>query len=216
MNIKDLVARLTDVSDDFVWSLFHQNPETLVNLYPRMDDSEIIEENQDEFWEWFVENYEDDITEHYTAFHTWWQMYGDAGFEDVLQPGWKLDEDHSPDYLPYFLDWLDTLHPEPREKYLMRLIDPDELPTIVQSFLDDNPDAKYEWDDDDQIMMWFGVPNWLAEKLESKHEAVLYSHGECYWGRRGSGYALTTETALVEILAEMNQKWGVEDGSESN
>lgn len=59
-------------------------------------------------------------------------------------------------------------------------------------------------EDQQEVMQWFIVSDWLAEKLTEAGEVTWSPHDVSYWGRTGCGYALTEEgclKALAERLA---------------
>lgn len=57
-----------------------------------------------------------------------------------------------------------------------------------------------------EVMQWFIVTDWLADKLRAQGEAVWAPHDIAFWGRCGCGYSLTEEDCLKNIARVLTSR----------
>ncbi len=61
-----------------------------------------------------------------------------------------------------------------------------------------------EWDSEPQdILEWWLITEWLAEKLEAQGEPVLEWGNNHYWGRTCSGQAILLDGVITSICRDM-------------
>ena len=51
------------------------------------------------------------------------------------------------------------------------------------------------------VMEWWFIDSWLAERLERAGEVVIEEYGCCWWGRLASGQAIYMDSVIQEIAA---------------
>tara|TARA_R100000773_G_scaffold44455_1_gene45669 strand:- start:1089 stop:1427 length:339 start_codon:yes stop_codon:yes gene_type:complete len=67
----------------------------------------------------------------------------------------------------------------------------------------DNYECDEEYEEYPEVMQWWIVSDWLADKLREDNEVVMESKGLMFWGRCGYGYAL--ECDFVNIYKSIKQ-----------
>lgn len=51
------------------------------------------------------------------------------------------------------------------------------------------------------VMEWWLVDSWLAERLKREGEVIIEEYGCCWWGRLASGQAIYMDSVIQEIAA---------------
>lgn len=54
-----------------------------------------------------------------------------------------------------------------------------------------------------EIMSWYLITDWFADKLKSKNEAVLESDFGTWWGRTTYGQGIIMDAVIQEIAKEL-------------
>ncbi len=91
------------------------------------------------------------------------------------------------------------------------------LPSDVPAASEDHAEYCYQcpscskpFDDpemnDQEVMQWWIVTDWLAEKLLAHGEPVWVPHDVAFWGRTGCGYSLEDEPCLLAIDKEIDER----------
>ena len=69
---------------------------------------------------------------------------------------------------------------------------------IEKGILDYEPETE-----DEEVMEWWLVSDWLAKKLEARKEVVInYADFNYFWGRQCSGQAIKLDTLIQDIAKE--------------
>ena len=55
---------------------------------------------------------------------------------------------------------------------------------------------------DDEILEWWLVTSWLADRLEEHGEVVIREYGCRWWGRMTSGQAVWMDSVIADICGE--------------
>ena len=77
--------------------------------------------------------------------------------------------------------------------------------SLFEEAYEDGNISNFEPDEDGwcpEVMQWWIVSDWLAEKLDNDGQVVMYAKGETFWGRCGCGYDVNCD--LVSIWKGMN------------
>ena len=51
------------------------------------------------------------------------------------------------------------------------------------------------------VMEWWLIDSWLAERLKRAGEVIIEEYGCCWWGRLASGQAIYMDSVIQEIAA---------------
>ena len=51
------------------------------------------------------------------------------------------------------------------------------------------------------VMEWWLIDSWLAERLKREGEVIIEEYGCCWWGRLASGQAIYMDSVIQEIAA---------------
>lgn len=51
------------------------------------------------------------------------------------------------------------------------------------------------------VMEWWLIDSWLAERLKEQGEVIIEEYGCCWWGRLASGQAIYMDSVIQEIAA---------------
>ena len=52
------------------------------------------------------------------------------------------------------------------------------------------------------VMEWWLIDSWLAERLKKEHQVIIEDYGCCWWGRLSSGQALYMDDVIQKIAGE--------------
>ena len=52
------------------------------------------------------------------------------------------------------------------------------------------------------VMGWWLVDGWLAERLKREGEVIIDEYGCCWWGRLASGQAICMDSVIRKIAGE--------------
>lgn len=61
-----------------------------------------------------------------------------------------------------------------------------------------------------EVYEWWAVSNWLGEKLREHGCVVIDAWGKSYWGRECTGQAISLDSCIVNIAADMGILEGME------
>ena len=53
----------------------------------------------------------------------------------------------------------------------------------------------------DDVMEWWLIDSWLAERLKRDGEVIIDEYGCCWWGRLASGQAICMDSVIQKIAA---------------
>lgn len=109
-------------------------------------------------------------------------------------------------------DWswedVENLYPDPSDWDAVR----------CRAFLDDCSDRPLYWSDDEpepwreavleyaepaEILEWWAVSDWFADKLRAKGECILSNDHGTWWGRQCSGQSVTLDGVIQRIAVEV-------------
>lgn len=51
----------------------------------------------------------------------------------------------------------------------------------------------------DDVMEWWLIDSWLAERLKAQGEVIIEEYGCYWWGRQSSGQAIYMDSVIQEI-----------------
>ena len=51
------------------------------------------------------------------------------------------------------------------------------------------------------VMKWWLIDGWLAERLKREGEVIIDEYGCCWWGRLASGQAICMDSVIQKIAA---------------
>lgn len=51
------------------------------------------------------------------------------------------------------------------------------------------------------VMEWWLIDSWLAERLKREGEVVIEEYGCCWWGRLASGQSICMDSVIQKIAA---------------
>lgn len=54
--------------------------------------------------------------------------------------------------------------------------------------------------EDAEVMEWWLVTDWLAERLKEQGEVIIDDYGCCWWGRTCSGQAIYMDAVMTDIV----------------
>ena len=54
----------------------------------------------------------------------------------------------------------------------------------------------------DDVMEWWLIDSWLAERLKAQGEVIIEEYGCYWWGRQSSGQAIYMDGVIQEICGE--------------
>ena len=54
----------------------------------------------------------------------------------------------------------------------------------------------------DDVMEWWLIDSWLAERLKREGEVIIEEYGCCWWGRLASGQAICMDSVIRKIAGE--------------
>ena len=54
----------------------------------------------------------------------------------------------------------------------------------------------------DDVMEWWLIDSWLAERLKEQGEVIIEEYGCYWWGRQSSGQAIYMDGVIQEICGE--------------
>ena len=52
------------------------------------------------------------------------------------------------------------------------------------------------------VMEWWLVDSWLAERLKREGEVIIEEYGCCWWGRLASGQSICMDSVIQKIAGE--------------
>ena len=52
------------------------------------------------------------------------------------------------------------------------------------------------------VMEWWLIDGWLAERLKQEGEVIIDEYGCCWWGRLASGQAICMDSVIRKIAGE--------------
>ena len=53
----------------------------------------------------------------------------------------------------------------------------------------------------DDVMEWWLIDSWLAERLKREGEVIIEEYGCCWWGRLASGQSICMDSVIQKIAA---------------
>lgn len=56
----------------------------------------------------------------------------------------------------------------------------------------------------DDVMEWWLIDSWLAERLKEQGEIIIEEYGCYWWGRQSSGQAIYMDCIIQEICGEVD------------
>ena len=54
----------------------------------------------------------------------------------------------------------------------------------------------------DDVMEWWLIDSWLAERLKRENQVIIEEYGCCWWGRLASGQAVYMDSVIQKIAGE--------------
>ena len=54
----------------------------------------------------------------------------------------------------------------------------------------------------DDVMEWWLIDSWLAERLKREGEVIIEEYGCCWWGRLASGQSICMDSVIRKIAGE--------------
>ena len=73
---------------------------------------------------------------------------------------------------------------------------------LVENCVLTNQTAEYIYPFLGDVMEWWLIDNWLAERLKREGEVVIEEYGCCWWGRLASGQAICMDSVIRQIAGE--------------
>ncbi|MDL2320111.1 hypothetical protein LJC45_03150 [Alistipes sp. OttesenSCG-928-B03] len=58
--------------------------------------------------------------------------------------------------------------------------------------------------DDNEVLEWWLVTEWLAEQLKEQGEVIIDDYGCYWWGRQTSGQAIYMDAVIAEICSSFD------------
>ena len=52
------------------------------------------------------------------------------------------------------------------------------------------------------VMVWWLIDSWLAERLKRENQVIIEEYGCCWWGRLASGQAVCMDSVIQKIAGE--------------
>ena len=52
------------------------------------------------------------------------------------------------------------------------------------------------------VMEWWLIDDWLAERLKRENQVIIEEYGCCWWGRLASGQAICMDSVIQKIAGE--------------
>ena len=52
------------------------------------------------------------------------------------------------------------------------------------------------------VMEWWLIDSWLAERLKRENQVIIEEYGCCWWGRLASGQAVCMDSVIQKIAGE--------------